>query len=167
MMTAQEDHSFVLGLIHLSTHQTLPTYLNYHVGNSFMLATESKRPRKSVSCPGADDQMDKPGLRRNQNHTTRGNYILPPASVRSFNSCGSCCPAEPSALKQTLPSTAFPQDTQHPGPLKSTPNGKLPAFYLCSRLRTPVSCTCGFSLENFALVTLPIFLQELSFWQLY
>lgn len=82
MMTAPGDHSFVLGLIHLSTHRTLPTYLNYHAGNSFMLATESKRPRKSVSCPGARDQMDKPGLRRNQNHATRGNYILPPASER-------------------------------------------------------------------------------------
>lgn len=59
MNTAPEDHSSVLDLIHLFTHQALPNYLNYHVDNSFKSAAESKRPRRHVSWPNGQPYLEK------------------------------------------------------------------------------------------------------------
>lgn len=72
MNTAPEDHSSVLDIIHLFTHQALPNYLNYHADNSFKSAAESKRPRRHVSWPNGQpclEKKSKPCYQRNLHPT--------------------------------------------------------------------------------------------------
>jgi len=107
MITAPENTSFVLGLIYLSVYQALPKrgYADY----SFMSDTESKRPRRGVSCPGASDQMDKTGLGRNQSYNTRGiTYILLLISARKSFMWRLLLSRNCWALKSTLLWSAFP-----------------------------------------------------------
>lgn len=160
MITAPEDSSFVLGLLYLTICQALleQGYADY----SFMSATESKRSRRGVICPGANDQMDKPGLEEIKATVSGVLHPAPPLREKELKKEFHVeAAAEQEFLGSEIDFTLVCLSIKHQASsiTKIYPKWESTLILRIVILAASVLCRYGFSLSNFSSSCFP----ELSF----